>query len=124
LSLFFSGIWSRLDSLAVFGEDAGLMPKLILICLVLVTLFFLLCGPALVVARRLERRGDVAALRALPGVWVAQFITAAVLIFAADALGLHNPAGYIVASVLGTGVAGAALFGGWRLAKRWLRLRR
>ena len=85
------------------------------------TLFFLLCGPALVVARRLERRGDVAALRALPAVWVAQFIIAALLIFAADALGLHNPAGYIVASVLGSGLIGAALFGGWRLARRWLR---
>lgn len=97
------------------------MPRLILICVVLVTLFCLLCGPALVVARRLERLGDVAALRALPGVWLAQFISAALLVFTADALGLHNPAGYIMASVLGAGIAGAALFGGWRLARRWLR---
>lgn len=97
------------------------MPRLILICVVLVTLFCLLCAPALVVARRLERRGDVAALRALPRVWLAQFVSAALLVFAADALGLHNPAGYIVASVLGTGIAGAGLFGVWRLGKRWLR---
>jgi len=97
------------------------MPKLILICVVLVTLFCLLCGPALVVARRLERRGDVTALRALPRVWLAQFIIAAALVFAADALGLRNPPGYIVGSVLGTGIAGAALFGGWRLARRRLR---
>ena len=97
------------------------MPRLILICVVLVTLFCLLCGPVLVVARRLERRGDVAALRALPGVWVTQFIIAASLIFAADALGWRNPAGYIVASVSGTGIAGACLFGAWRLARRWLR---
>lgn len=97
------------------------MPKLILTCVVLVTLFCLLCGPALVVARRLERRGDVAALRALPRVWLAQFIIAALLMFAADALGLPNPPGYIVGSVLGTGIAGAALFGGWRLTRRWLR---
>ena len=97
------------------------MPRLILICVVLMTLFCLLCGPALVVARRLERRGDVAALRVLPRVWLTQFIVASLMIFAADALGFHNPAGYIVASVLGTGVAGAVLFGGWRLARRWLR---
>jgi hypothetical protein len=99
-----------------------LMPKLILTCVVLVTLFCLLCGPSLVVARRLERRGDVAALRALPRVWLAQFIIAASLMFAADALGLQNPPGYIVGSVLGTGIAGAALFGGWRLVRRrWRR---
>lgn len=97
------------------------MPRLIFTCIVLVTLFCLLCGPALVVARRLERRGDAAALRALPRVWMAQVVVASVLIFAADALGMANPAGYMVGSVLGTGVTGAVLWGGWRIARRWLR---
>jgi O-antigen/teichoic acid export membrane protein len=97
------------------------MPRLIFTCIVLVTLFCLLCAPALVVARRLERRGDVAALRALPRVWMTQVVLASALIFAADTLGWRNPAGYMVGIVLGTGVAGAALFGLWRIARRWLR---
>jgi hypothetical protein len=97
------------------------MPRLIFTCIVLVTLFSLLCAPALVVARQLERRGDVAALRALPRVWMTQVVVASGLIFAADTLGWRNPAVYMVGSVLGTGVLGAALFGTWRLARRWLR---
>ena len=99
------------------------MPKLILTGVVLATLFCLLCGPALLVARRLEGRGDVAALRALPRLWLAQFIVAAALVFAADAVGLRNPAGCIVAAVLGSGIGGALLFGAWRLLGRGVRRR-
>jgi hypothetical protein len=94
------------------------MPKLILTCAVLALLFCLLCGPVLYVALRFRRGGDVAALRPLRYVWLAQVALAAVLIFVADGMGLTNPLGAMLAIILAVSLGGAALFGLWRLTLR------
>jgi hypothetical protein len=94
------------------------MPRLILALLVLAVLFCLLCGPVTYVALRLWQRGDLGAFRPLRGVWVGQVALACALVFAADSLGLRNPLGYMVASVLAVSLGGAALYGVWRLLTR------
>ena len=91
------------------------MPKLILSCAVLALLFCLLCGPVLFVALRCRRRGDVAALRPLRAVWLAQMCVAAVLVFMADGAGLGNPVGVMLGILSGVSLLGAAAFWLWRL---------
>jgi hypothetical protein len=95
------------------------MPKLILTLAVLALLFCLLCGPVLYVALRFRRGGDVAALRPLRAVWLAQVALASVLIFVADSIGLRNPLGIVLAIAFAVSLGGAALFGLWRLALRF-----
>jgi uncharacterized YccA/Bax inhibitor family protein len=97
------------------------MPRLILTCAVLALLFCLLCGPVLAVALRFRREGDVAALRPLRFVWLAQLVLAGVLIFIADELGLRNPVGGVLAIIFGVSLLGAAAFGLWRLVLRLAR---
>ncbi|MCS0585494.1 hypothetical protein NX784_28330 [Massilia pinisoli] len=94
------------------------MPRLILALLVLAVLFCLLCGPVTYVALRLWQRGDLGAFRPLRGVWIAQAALACALVFAADTFGLHDPIGYVVASVFAVSLGGAALYGIWRLLAR------
>jgi hypothetical protein len=94
------------------------MPKLILSCVVVALLFCLLCGPVLFVALRLRRGGDVAALRPLRYVWLAQMCMAAVLVFMADGAGLGNPVGVMLGILLGVSLLGAAAFWLWRLVLR------
>ena len=94
------------------------MPKLLLTCAVLALLFCLLCGPVLYVALRFRRRGDVAALRPLRFVWLAQLALAAVLVFMADDARLGNPVGAMLGIVIGVSLGGAAMFGLWRLVRR------
>lgn len=100
------------------------MPKLILTGLILCALFCALWGPSFFVARRLQRQGDWAALRGLRLLWPAQLVLAAGLIFAADAAGVANPAGYSVAIIIAVSVTGAAAFGAWRLVLQRLAHRR
>jgi len=94
------------------------MPKLILSCLVVVLLFGLLCGPVLYVALRFRRGGDVAALRPLRFVWLAQLVLAGILIFVADNARLGNPVGVMLGIASGVSLGGAALFALWRLTLR------
>ena len=94
------------------------MPKLLLTFAVVALLFCLLCGPVLHVALRFRRRGDVAALRPLRFVWLAQLALAAILIFMADDARLGNPVGVMLGIVIGVSLGGAALFALWRLALR------
>jgi hypothetical protein len=96
------------------------MPKLILTCVVLALLFCLLCGPVLYVALRFRRGGDVAALRPLRYVWLAQVVLAAILIFMADNARLGNPVGAMVGIVIGVSLGGGALFALWRLTLRFV----
>jgi hypothetical protein len=96
------------------------MPKLILTCAVLALLFCLLCGPVLYVALRFGRRGDVAALRPLRYVWLAQVALACVLIFVADGVGYPNPLGVMLAIIIAVSLGGAALYALWRLALRFV----
>lgn len=93
------------------------MQRLILACFALLILFCVLCGPAWYVALRLWKRGDLDAFRPLRGVWVGQVVLACGLVFGIDAIGLHEPAAWMVATVLGVSLGGAALFGGWRLLR-------
>jgi hypothetical protein len=93
------------------------MPRLILALLALAVLFCLLCGPVTWVALRLWRRGDLGAFRPLRAVWIAQVALASGLILAADSLGLRNPLGYVVATVLAVSLGGAGLFGAWRVVR-------
>jgi hypothetical protein len=95
------------------------MPKLILSCAVLALLFCLLCGPVLYVALRFRRGGDVAALRPLRFVWLAQMALASVLVFVADGMDLRNPLGYTLAIIVAVSLGGATMFGLWRLALRF-----
>jgi uncharacterized membrane protein len=97
------------------------MPKLILTCAVLALLFCLLCGPVSYVAFRFWQGGDAAALRPLRVVWLAQLAIAAGLIFMAEEIGLRNPIGYVLAIILAVSLAGAAVFGLWRLMLRLAR---
>jgi hypothetical protein len=94
------------------------MPKLFLTFAVVALLFCLLCGPVLYVALRFRRRGDVAALRPLRFVWLAQLALAAILVFVADDARLGNPVGVMLGIVIGVSLGGAALFGLWRLTRR------
>jgi hypothetical protein len=95
------------------------MPKLLLTCAVLALLFCLLCGPVLYVALRFRRGGDVAALRPLRVVWLAQLVLAAVLVFVADGIGLRNPLGVVLAIIFVVSLGGAAVYALWRLVRRF-----
>lgn len=100
------------------------MPRLILAILFIAVFFVLLCGPVLAVALRLRRRGDGMALRLLRMVWAIEVAVAAAMIFAADATGMHNPIAWVLGIVAGVGLAGAALFGTWRVGRLMLGARR
>ena len=93
------------------------MHRLLLACFALAILFCVLCGPAWYVALRLWKRGDLDAFRPLRGVWVAQVLVACMLVFAVDSVGLHAPIAWMVAAFASVSLGGAALFGGWRLAR-------
>jgi hypothetical protein len=95
------------------------MLKLILTLAVLALLFCLLCGPVLYVALRFRRGGDIAALRPLRFVWLAQVALASVLVFVADGMDLRNPLGYTLAIIVAVSLGGATMFGLWRLVLRF-----
>jgi hypothetical protein len=95
------------------------MPKLILSCVAVALLFCLLCGPVLYVALRFRRGGDVAALRPLRFVWLAQLVLAGGLIVVADNTRLGNPVGVMLGIGIGVSLGGAALFALWRLTLRF-----
>jgi len=94
------------------------MPKLILTIAVVALLFCLLCGPVFYVALRFRRGGDMAALRPLRYVWLAQLALAAVLVFVADDARLGNPVGVMLGIATAVSLGGAALFALWRLVRR------
>ena len=66
-----------------------------------------LWGPAFAVALRYWRRGDARAFRQLRFLYPAQLIATVSLAFAADLLGLRNPAALAVASTVCVSLAGA-----------------
>lgn len=79
-----------------------------------------LWGPALLVARQAQRRGNASALRALRFIWPTQLVATFALVLVADAGGLKNPAGLFVASTAASSVAGAAVCKllGWYAARQ------
>jgi hypothetical protein len=66
-----------------------------------------LWGPAFAVALRFWRRGDARAFRQLRFLYPAQLIATVSLAFAADLLGLRNPAALVAASAVCTSLLGA-----------------
>jgi hypothetical protein len=93
------------------------MHRLLIAVIAIAILFCLLCGPAWYVALRLWRRGDLDAFRPLRAVWAAQVVLACGLLFAADTIGVPNPAAWMAGIFAGVSLGGAALFGSWRLAR-------
>jgi hypothetical protein len=96
------------------------MPKLVLSLLFLAVMSVVLCGPVLYVALRLRRGGDMAALRPLRAVWMAQLLLAAGLMFGVDLTGVAHLQNWLLAILLGVSLMGAALFWAWRSTRRWL----
>ena len=66
-----------------------------------------LWGPAFAIALRYWRRGDARAFRQLRFLYPAQLIATVSLAFAADLLGLRNPAALAAASTVCVSLAGA-----------------
>lgn len=81
--------------------------KLLLGAILAAAYLCLLWGPALMVARQAQRSGDPFALRPLRLIWPCQLAAAFALAFAADAVGLPNPAGLFVAATALASVGGA-----------------
>lgn len=80
----------------------------------------ILCGPSFFVARQLQRSGHPQAWRALRFICPAQLVATFSLLFAADAIGLQNPAGLFVAATVASSAAGAATCKllGWYAARQ------
>jgi len=82
----------------------------ILIALVLVAVFLgVLWAPVWLVARKFRMGSDALALRSLRFILPGQLIAVVVLAFLADAIGLRNPAGLVVAIVFGVSFVGAGI---------------
>ncbi len=80
----------------------------ILIAVFAALLFFgVLWGPAFAIALRYWRRGHARAFRQLRFLYPAQLIATVSLAFAADLLGLRNPAALAAASTVCVSAAGA-----------------
>jgi hypothetical protein len=80
----------------------------------------ILWGPAFLVARQSQRRGNFSALRALRFIWPSQLVATFALLFTADTIGLQNPAGLFVAATAASSLAGAAVCKllGWYAARQ------
>ncbi|GGY81358.1 hypothetical protein ACFFTM_07500 [Pseudoduganella plicata] len=90
--------------------------------LILIAAFLcIVWGPSVMVARRLRRRGDDSAMRALRFVLPAQLIVVLSLAVGAELLEASNPAALLVAVVAATSALGAGML---MLVAAWARLRR
>jgi len=83
--------------------------RLALIAFAALLFFGVLWGPALWLAYRAWKRGDATAFRQLRYLLPAQLMAAVALAFAADLLGMRNPAALFVAATLIVSLCGAAL---------------
>jgi hypothetical protein len=93
--------------------------KLIFAAVLAAAYLCILCGPSFFVARQAQRSGYPLAWRALRLICPSQLVATFSLLFAADALGLKNPAGLLVATTLATSLGGAAICKllGWYAAR-------
>jgi hypothetical protein len=66
-----------------------------------------LWGPTVFLTLRNRRRGDTVPLGRLSGVLFAELLAASVLVAIADLIGLRNPGGYVLATAVLVGAAGA-----------------
>lgn len=95
--------------------------RIVVIAAFLAVVLGLLFGPSFWLARRLQERGDWAAVRGLRVVWPLQLIAAAGLFLLADWMDLRNPAGVTVAIIAAVSLGGAAMLWLWRTSLRALR---
>jgi hypothetical protein len=95
--------------------------KLLHALILLAAFLCIVWGPAVVVARRLHRRGDDSAMRALRFVLPAQLILVLCLAVGAELLEANNPAALLVAVVAATSALGALAL---MLVAAWARMRR
>jgi hypothetical protein len=73
-------------------------------------LALILWGPTVFLLFRKRRRGEIVPLGRFSGVLVAELLVASVLVAIADLMGLRNPGGYILATAVVVGAAGAYVF--------------
>lgn len=83
--------------------------KILFVTVLLAVLLSLLWAPVCLVAWKLSRQGDVTVLRGLRIILPGQLVAVVVLAFLADAIGLKNPAGLIIALVIGVSLLGAGI---------------
>lgn len=81
--------------------------KVLFIAIVVAVFLCILWGPAFVVARKLQRKGDAAAFRWLRVIFPSQLLATGVLVFIADEIGLANPAVLLVGITCGVAAIGA-----------------
>jgi len=85
--------------------------KILITFVLIVTFLGVLWSPAWWIAKKLTTRGDTHAVSALRVIFPCQLIAVVLLAFLADAVGLRNPAGLVVAIVCSVSLIGAgALF--------------
>ncbi|WEF30972.1 hypothetical protein [Pseudoduganella chitinolytica] len=95
--------------------------KLLHALILLAAFLCIVWGPAVVIARRLRRRGDDSAMRALRFVLPAQLIVVLCLAVGAELLEAANPAALLVVVVAATSALGALAL---MLVAAWRRMRR
>lgn len=69
-----------------------------------------LWGPTVFVVIRKRKRGEVVQIRRLSGVLISELLIASIIVVVADLIGLRNPGGYILATTIVVGAAGAYTF--------------
>jgi hypothetical protein len=92
--------------------------KLLFAGVLIAVLLALLWYPSLMVARTLQRNGNVQAMPSLRTLWPAQLLVAACAFVAVEAAEVANPAGYFVAIGAAVSVGGALALWVWRRAWR------
>jgi hypothetical protein len=93
--------------------------RIIFIMGLIAMLLGVLWAPACLVSRKFSTQGDAPALRTLRVILPSQLVAAVVLVFLADAIGLRNPVGLVVAIVFDVSLLGAGIL----LINRLLRSR-
>jgi len=105
---------------ATFAVSSRTM-KLLHALIMLSAFLCIVWGPAVVIARRLFRRGEYAAMRALRFVLPAQLIVVLSLAVAGEFLDVGNPAAMLVAVIAATSLLGALAL---MALAAWARMRR
>jgi len=95
--------------------------KLLHALILLAAFLCIVWGPAVVIARRLFRRGEYAAMRGLRFVLPAQLVVVLSLAVAGEFLEVGNPAAMLVAVIAATSALGAL---GLMALAAWARVRR
>jgi len=95
--------------------------KLLHALILLAAFLCIVWGPAVVIARRLGRQGEYAALRGLRFVLPAQLIVVLCLAVAGEIVNVSNPAAMLVAAIAATSALGAVAL---MALAAWARMRR